>query len=703
MQRKIGELDSLLPMDRTMKHPLRPLVGLFVVVGLVAGLIVLARQAPRAGLAQAPGPAVVAGQKVQPHPLDPLSADEITSAVAVVRASGKAPANAFFPLIALNEPSKNLVSRHRPGNAFPREAFVMLLDRPAGRTFEAVVDLRARKILSFAERPDVHPPVLVEEYTSAAEIVRQDRTWQAAMRKRGLTDEQFREVALDTWAAGYVPGRERQRLIRVIAYHRGEAANQYPRVIEGVMALVDMTAGKVVEVLDEDHIPIPAKGLDFYVEQQIGPLRDRLKPFPVRQPEGADFTLHGNEIRWQKWSLRHSFHPREGLVLHTVAYDDGGGPRSILYRGSLCEMVVPYADPSATWRWRNAFDVGEYGLGVSLSPLRAGQEVPEHATLLPVVLADDLGKPQVFENGVALYEQDGGILWTHTDFRSKKVETRRARQLVLQVLYTVGNYDYSLRWLFGQDGSIEVQVELTGVMLVKGVREKQCLVCQQKPDEDGRFRPAGADRYGSLVAPHIVATHHQHFFSFRLDCDLEDAGNSVHEMELVPEDPLPSNPERNAFVLNQRQLRTEHDARRDLDHRTHRTWKVLNANRQTALGHFPAYELVPGANAVPFAHPESTVRKRAHFLGHHLWVTRYRPDEMYAAGDYPNQSAADRGLPRFGDDNESLLNTDVVLWYTMGLSHAARAEEWPVMPVSRAGFRLVPHNFFDRNPALDVR
>jgi primary-amine oxidase len=130
---------------------------------------------------------------------------------------------------------------------------------------------------------------------------------------------------------------------------------------------------------------------------------------------------------------------------------------------------------------------------------------------------------------------------------------------------------------------------------------------------------------------------------------------------------------------------------------------VLNPNRQTALGHFPAYELVTGTNAVPFAHPESTVRKRAAFVGHHLWVTRYKPGELYAAGDYPNQSAGGDGLPRYGDDNESLLNADVVLWYTMGLSHAARAEEWPVMPVSRAGFRLVPHQFFDRNPALDVR
>jgi primary-amine oxidase len=365
-------------------------------------------------------------------------------------------------------------------------------------------------------------------------------------------------------------------------------------------------------------------------------------------------------------------------------------------------MVVPYGDPSKTWSWRNAFDVGEYNLGMSLTPLRPGHEVPENATLLPVTLVGDMGQPFVFKRGLAIYEQDGGLLWTHSVHR-RRSETRRARQLVLHVLYTVGNYDYGLRWIFGQDGSIEVQVELTGVMLVRGVKTSKCVVCEQQPDADGRLRPQGPERHGSLVAPQIVATHHQHFFNFRLDFDVDGEGNSVHEMDLVSEAPLPSNPERNAFVLEQRVLRSEREARCNLDSGRHRTWKVLNPNRKTALGHFPAYELVPGANGVPLAHPESRIRKRAGFTSHHLWVTRFKPRERYAAGDYPNQSAGGEGLPRYSDDNEPLVDTDVVLWYTMGLAHAARAEEWPVMPVNRAGFRLVPHNFFDRNPALDVR
>jgi primary-amine oxidase len=675
--------------------------GLLVLSCLTVGLMALPRAVSTAEPASA-NPAIVKVQKVEPHPLDPLSPEEITMAVQVVRDSRKVDDKAFFALIARSEPTKSVASGYKPGDTFPREAFLVLLDRPAGRTFECRVDLRAKKILALDERPGVQPQVLGEEYFSATALIRKDSRWQAAMRKRGLTEAQFNEVFLDTWAAGFVPGREGQRLLRAIAYHRGKSRNPYHQVIEGVIALVDMTRGEVVEVLDDDNVPIPGGKYDYFDPEQIGPLREQLKPLQVVQPQGANFELRGNEVRWQKWSLRHSFHPREGLVLHSVSYDDGGKPRSILHRASLSEMVVPYGDPSPAWRWRNAFDVGEYGLGVSLSPMRAGHEAPENATLLPVVRANDRGRPAVVQNALAIYEQDGGILWTHSG-HGRRGETRRARQLVLQTLYTIGNYDYCLRWIFGQDGSIDVQVDLTGVVLIKGTREKECVVCQQPLDEDGRLRPAGAERYGSLVAPQLVATHHQHFFNFRLDFDIEGTDNSVYEMELAPEEAVASNPERNAFVQNQRLLRTEREAQRDLDPRTHRTWKVLNPNRRTALGHFPAYELVPGTNAVPFAHPEATVRKRAGFVGHPLWVTRYRPGELYAAGDYPNQSRGGDGLPRYSDANESLVNTDVVVWYTMGVSHAVRAEEWPVMPVSRASFRLVPHNFFDRNPALDLR
>jgi primary-amine oxidase len=86
----------------------------------------------------------------------------------------------------------------------------------------------------------------------------------------------------------------------------------------------------------------------------------------------------------------------------------------------------------------------------------------------------------------------------------------------------------------------------------------------------------------------------------------------------------------------------------------------------------------------------------------HLWVTRYDPRENYAAGDYPNQHPGGAGLPAYVSQDRSLVDEDVVVWYTFGAHHAVRPEDWPVMPVTTIGFSLRPLGFFDRNPALDV-
>mgnify|MGYP001381807499 CR=1 FL=1 len=114
------------------------------------------------------------------------------------------------------------------------------------------------------------------------------------------------------------------------------------------------------------------------------------------------------------------------------------------------------------------------------------------------------------------------------------------------------------------------------------------------------------------------------------------------------------------------------------------------------------YRLLPAENAVPFAHDDASVIKRAGFLTRHLWVTPYKAGERYAAGDYPNQRADGDGLPKWTEANRPIADTDVVVWYTFGHHHIPRLEDWPVMPVSCCGFWLKPCGFFGRNPALDV-
>lgn len=619
-----------------------------------------------------------------PHPLDPLTAAEIGAASGLLRAAPQFPADAVFAMLVLKEPPKADVLIYKTGAAIRRQAFAVILDRPRNRTFEAVVDLTGARIASWTELKGVQPAVLESEYDTFVEVVKGDTRFRDAMRKRGIED--LDEVQVDFWAVGQVaPQYQTRRLLRAVAYFKHGGSNFYSRPIEGVGALVDMSSERVVEFFDTGVVPIPAGSeLD---EKSTG-TRTPPNALTISQPDGASFAIDGHEVSWQKWRFRYAMHPREGLVLHMVGYEDEGRVRPILYRASVSEMAVPYGDTDRNWRWRSAFDVGEYGMGRLASPIEANADAPPNARLLPATFANDNGEPYEQKNVVGIYERDGGLLWKHYESFAKTNESRRARQLVIFFIATIGNYDYAINWIFHQDGVLELDAALTGLMLPKGVRDVKSTA----------HLPAS----GHLVAANVVAPHHQHFFNFRLDLDVDGPANEVREMNTRAMPAGPGNPNLNGMIMEETRLSTEALAQRRMNMAAARTWSIVNPSAQNALGHHTSYILVPGVNSIPYIAPASQVRRRAGFVNQHFWATRYKDDEMYAAGAYPNQSRGGAGLPRWIANNESLSNQDVVVWYTMGVTHIPRPEEWPVMPVTHVGFKMIPGGFFSRNPALDV-
>ncbi len=636
------------------------------------------------------------------HPLDPLDAQEIAAAKAVLAGEGKLPEGTWLVTLALREPPKARILDWTPQQPTSREAFALLHDRAANRTYEALVDLCARKLTTYRLIPHAEP-MFSGDAGLISRLVREDPRFIEAMKLRGITD--LTQVHLDEWCPGDVSPEEAARagdvrLMRAIAFFRGTQKLEYGPPIEGVVAIIDITHEKVLEVLDTGIVPLSTTNTDFSDPKVIGQTRAASKPLKIAEPEGHNFTISGHEIVWQIWHLRYAMDPREGLVLHTIGYEDGGRVRSILYRASLSEMWIPYGDPAANWSWRNALDEGEYGLGECANKLVRGVDAPENALMLEAGEGDD-GAQRGESGRVAVYERDAGTLWSHASAGSS-FEVRRARELVLGSVSTIGNYDYGFQWIFHQDGALEFEVALTGIVLTKGVRTRSCEVCSTTPGADGVIEPQGDERYGTLVADKLVAANHQHFISLRLDFDVDGPNNSVQELSVHAAPDGAENPGRNGFIQRRRILRSESEAARDLVPGEQRTWEVFNPSVSNALGHRTGYMLVPGANATPFAALDSAQRKHAGFTAHQVWVTREHAGELYAAGDYPSQSESVDGLPRWISDNESLENQDVVLWYTLGITHVPRPEDFPVMPVVHAGFELVPSGFFSRNPALDV-
>jgi primary-amine oxidase len=634
------------------------------------------------------------------HPLDPLSQSELGDMVRILREAGKLNESSRFPIVTLQEPSKSVVRNFKSGDPIERRTFAVILDRGQNKTYEAVVDLKAQKIARWTPLPGKQPGVLIEEFEEPPQFIRQDPAFQAAIRKRGITN--MEDVQLDTWGVGLLSEADHKagrRLIRCLAFYRPKGIrNPFYRPIEGVVVVYDPNQRKVVRVEDSGRVvPInqgPDGELDAQsIAQEVGGLRPPLKPVVYSQPEGSSIVVNGHEVIWDNWHFRYTMHTREGLVLHDVRYNDRGTLRPVLYRGSLSEMVVPYGSNKPNWSWRNAFDLGEYGVGRLGDTLHKGYEVPKYAILRDTVFADDLGKPYVQKDNVALYEKDAGILWKHQDFNSLTDQTRPARNLHLTYVATVGNYDYALSWIFSQDGTISAEAQLTGIVLAQGVADTQ--------SRQG-IEPVGDERFGRLVGKHIVAPNHQHFFNFRLDLDVDGSANSLVEINNRALPAGPDNPQKNAFTRQITWLNREKEAARDMNMHACRSWMVVNRKARNSLGQPTAYQLMPGENSIPYLHPDGPVARRGGFLQHHLWATRFDAGQIYAAGDYPNQSTVSTGLPGWQSDNASLDQQDVVLWYTLGVTHNPRPEEWPVMPSHRTGFKLVPNGFFGRNPALDV-
>ena len=632
------------------------------------------------------------------HPLASLTRKEIKATVALLKAQGKVSETTRFAEIALQEPEKQMVLNWQPGQVAPRLVTVTVQEPTTGQVWEGAVDLAANQVVRWDEKANVQSSEIWEEEDIGEALVKADPRWQAAMLRRGISD--FEHVLVEFWFAGYFgnPQEAGLRLFRTPLFYNGDGANPYARPIEGVSALVNMTTLQVVEVIDtlaDNEIP-PVPGPAGFTENAVGPLRQAPKPMHEVFPEGPSYTIKNGEVTWQQWHFRFAFHPRTGLTLYTVGYEDNGRVRPILYRASLSEMVVPYGDPTLHWFYRNAFDVGEYTLGRSSDILRPGKECPASSTFFNVIFADDFGLPYRQDATVCLFEADADIVWKHYDFNTGLDEARRGRKLVLRWMASTGNYDYGFDWVFQQDGSLEQVTTATGIVLPKGVLSTRLI--------DANDPIAAADtRYGTLVAPNIVATNHQHFFNWRLDVDIEGQLNRVLESNVESLPPSPTdNPQANAFQAVETPLTSELQAQRDLNLASNRHWAVINPAARNYVGHPVGYALEPGDNAAPYAQADAWVRRRANFVNHHLWVTPYQLKELYAAGDYPTQSQGDSGLGLWTQANRPVVDTDVVLWYTMGLTHIPRTEDWPVMPVERLGFRLVPENFFDRNPAINL-
>jgi primary-amine oxidase len=503
-------------------------------------------------------PAQAATGRAQ-NPLDPLSAGELAVAVQLLRDDRKLGYSYRFVSATLEEPDKRIVREHRPGQPFPRRAFLVLLDNATGAGYEAVVDLGRKMIASFRPLPPgLQPAVMLDEFGECEAAVKRSPEFRAALTKRGLSDVEL--VMVEPWSAGNygteVAADKGKRLLRALCFVRSEAKdNGYAQPLDGVVAVVDLNRMQVIRVEDYGVVPLPPEKGNW-AREYIPKFREALKPLEIVQRQGPSFTVEGYQVRWQNWRFRIGFTPREGLVLHAITYNDGGVERSVLQRASVCEMVVPYGDPGEQYYRKNAFDIGEYGIGTLANSLTAGCDCLGVIRYFDVDMLDSRGKVVTLKNAVCLHEEDAGILWKHTDWRTNQAEVRRSRRLSVSFIATVGNYEYAFYWHFTQDGSIQCEVKLTGIINTTA------------------HAPGKPSAFGVDVAPQLNAPFHQHIFVARLNMGVDGDKNTIHEVNTVRVPRGPDNPHGNAFRAETTLLATEREAQRSVREASARFWRV---------------------------------------------------------------------------------------------------------------------------------
>src|SRR4051794_18073755 len=459
------------------------------------------------------------------HPLSMLTGDEISRASGIVRADSRFTAGATFVHVVLHEPDKVALA----AGPVDRCVRVELVTGPGLGVDEVIVSLTAEVVLTWETLPDVRPTLLFGESAHAIFTTKEHPEYLAALARRGITD--IDNVQIDPWPAGVFgyDAETDRRIARCISFLRTDPQdNGYARPIEGLIVHFDLGRKEVIEVIDHGGVTMPRQHARYFAADNA-PLRTDLKPIEITQPDGPSFTVEGNLVQWQKWSLRITFDPYEGLVLHQVTYDDAGRERSILHRASISEMVVPYGDPGPEQGWKNAFDAGEWGLGRMTQSLTLGCDCLGEIHYFDAVLAREDGEPYTIRNAICMHEEDYGILWKHVDLFGGTSEVRRSRRLVVSFVSTVGNYEYGFFWYFYLDGNIQLEVKLTGIVSPMAVEDD------------------ATPGYANIVAPGIAAPHHQHMFSARLDFDVDGPVNEVWEVEAERVPTGPDNAWGNAF------------------------------------------------------------------------------------------------------------------------------------------------------------
>jgi len=614
------------------------------------------------------------------HPLRTLSASEISDAVSILKKSNKEHENSSFSYISLEEPEKKLLKENANLERFVK---IVGVDKKSNG-FEAEINLSKKELLKEEKISNkAGPTYTLAEIFKAIELTMGDKNYQEALEKRGIKDLSL--IQIDPWPGGGFVNKnikKGNRALKAISFLKDSVKdNAYARPIQGLIAHIDLTENRVVEIEDHGVVKVPEAHARYDKDGQEH-LRENPKEIAITQPEGVGFSVEDNLISWEGWQLRASIDPIEGLALHQVSLNE----RPIFYRAGLSDMVVPYGSSDPLHWWKAVHDGTEYGFGTMTNSLTLGCDCLGEIHYLDAhKLAFD-GSVETIENAICIHEEDFGVQWKHNDSTQMGYnEVRRSRRLVVSSFATIGNYDYGIFWYLYLDGTIQLEIKLTGVVGISAFHEEI-----HKPGQDFK------------VSPELASPIHQHLFNVRIDWDLDGGDNQLYETNVEPLPINNVNPEGTQFQAISSHLTKESEAQRNIAPEKSRTWKIVNPNKLNKVGSPTSYKILYGNTPTLLSNPDSPPGKRAAFAKHNIWATPFQNEERSGGGRHTVMHSGEGGLEEITAKDRNIGECDLVTWLTFGVTHIPRPEDWPVMPVEYCGVHLIPVGFFDQNPTINL-
>jgi len=435
--------------------------------------------------------------------------------------------------------------------------------------------------------------------------------------------------------------------------------------------------------------------------------------FRWKSSYGGATKASGRFVQWQDWSFFFTVRPSTGLAILDVNFKD----KLIGHEMALSEAMAAYSGSVD-----NGDQVFYLDAGYSMSQLGGAlvkgvdcpfdAEYPEDIASLHVFpdvntkLLDSDVSHAIGAASTCIFEDDqADSLWRHTTLNTKKSDGVRNVNLVVRHVTTVGNYDYITEFRFGLDGSIKIGFNFAGFC------ETRWYDALKTPQEGPR--PNGS--LSEVVKSNLVAPLHSHFGVFKLDLDVLGSSNTFEVIEAkvghIPDvkgsDKYPTKYLDTTHVLEEKVGQST----KIVNPTKPALWRFVNRNvsppgggNMNAESRAPGYAIMPGAtviNTLPDYHPFVL---SAAFSKYNLVVTKHHDNEPRCTSVYDLYGSAEPTVS-IDDfiDGESIEDTDIVAWVSVGKEHITRTEDVPLISSSfGVEVTLLPWNIFDGHPGMDI-